>query len=241
MEELLHEVLPPSVATKLFRGETVEPEFFESVTVYFSDIVGFTTISSKSSPMEVMAFLNDLWTVFDGIIEKFDVYKVDTIGDAYMVCSGLPQRNGIRHCKNIADLAFGLLARCSKFEIRHMPGENLKIRVGMNSGKVTAGIVGSKMPQYCVFGDTVNVASRMESTSLPYHVQVSETTHDLLKENFPKYKMALRGDVDVKGKGSLKTYWLIPPNDHSVYSVMPPSKFQYNKSADSTISLNLDI
>lgn len=113
---------------------------------------------------QVVDLLNDLYTLFDSTIEYYDVYKVETIGDAYMVVSGLPKTNGIQHAGEIASLSLHLLDSIRKFTIRHRPNDTLKLRIGIHSGACVAGVVGLKMPRYCLFGDTVNTASRMEST-----------------------------------------------------------------------------
>uniref|UniRef100_A0A673K9B5 Guanylate cyclase n=1 Tax=Sinocyclocheilus rhinocerous TaxID=307959 RepID=A0A673K9B5_9TELE len=207
-EALLYQILPHSVAEQLKRGETVQAEAFDSVTIYFSDIVGFTALSAESTPMQVVTLLNDLYICFDAIIDNFDVYKVETIGDAYMVVSGLPVRNGKLHGHEIARMSLALLEAVKTFKIRHRPDEQLKLRIGIHSGPVCAGVVGLKMPRYCLFGDTVNTSSRMESNGEPLKIHVSSATRDVLQE-FSCFQLELRGDVEMKGKGKMRTYWLL--------------------------------
>ncbi|XP_035692506.1 atrial natriuretic peptide receptor 1-like [Branchiostoma floridae] len=132
-DELLYRMIPIFVANKLKVGETIAPQTFESVTVYFSDIVGFTKLAAASSPLQVVDFLNDLYTLFDGVIEKYDVYKVETIGDAYMVASGLPELNGNRHVSEIATMALELLSCLKNFTIRHLPQKQLQLRCGFHT------------------------------------------------------------------------------------------------------------
>ncbi|XP_046971836.1 atrial natriuretic peptide receptor 1 isoform X1 [Vanessa cardui] len=207
-EELLYQLLPKSVASQLINGESVVAETFEQVTIYFSDIVGFTALSATSTPMQVVDLLNDLYTCFDSIVENYDVYKVETIGDAYMVVSGLPERNGTRHACEVARMALALLNAVRRFKIRHRPLDQLKLRIGLHSGPCVAGVVGLKMPRYCLFGDTVNTASRMESNGEALKIHVSPTTKALL-DSFGTFRLECRGEVAMKGKGVLVTYWLL--------------------------------
>uniref|UniRef100_A0A3Q0SQE5 Guanylate cyclase n=1 Tax=Amphilophus citrinellus TaxID=61819 RepID=A0A3Q0SQE5_AMPCI len=208
-EKLLSEMLPPSVAEALKTGATVQPEYFDQVTIYFSDIVGFTTISSLSDPIEVVDLLNDLYTLFDAVLSNHDVYKVETIGDAYMVASGLPKRNGNKHAAEIANMSLNILSSVGTFHMRHMPDVPVRIRIGIHSGPCVAGVVGLTMPRYCLFGDTVNTASRMESTGLPYRIHVNMSTVKILRSLNEGYKIEVRGKTELKGKGIEETYWLV--------------------------------
>lgn len=172
-----------------------------------SDIVGFTKICSQSTPLQVVNFLNDLYSCFDRIIGFYDVYKVETIGDAYMCVSGLPERNGDDHAREIGLMALAILDAVKSFTIQHKPDYQLQIRIGVNSGSVCAGVVGQRMPRFCLFGDTVNTASRLESTGEPLKIQVSEATK-IIFDKFGTFRVELRGDVELKGKGKVTTYWL---------------------------------
>lgn len=197
LQNLLHQILPPSVADTLSRGQAVQPETFESVSIFFSDIVGFTSLSAASSPLEVVTMLNELYTTFDAVVDLHDVYKVETIGDAYMVISGLPRRNGIAHAAALSTMALDLMEAAQRFRISHRPNEQLHMRAGIHSGSVVAGVIGLKMPRYCLFGDTVNTASRMESTSVAMKIQISEATQTLL-ETLGGFVTAERGPLEIK-------------------------------------------
>ncbi|XP_062844877.1 retinal guanylyl cyclase 1 [Trichomycterus rosablanca] len=221
-DALVAQMLPKSVALALKKGKPVKPEHFSEATLYFSDIVGFTTISALSEPIEVVDLLNDLYTLFDSIIHQHDVYKVETIGDAYMVASGVPTRNGNRHAAEMANMSLDILSCIGTFKLRHMPSVKVKIRIGLHSGPVVAGVVGLTMPRYCLFGDTVNTASRMESTGLPYRIHVNQSTFDVLKELNLGYQIHSRGRTELKGKGIEETYWLVGREGFNKPLPVPP-------------------
>ncbi|XP_044174474.1 atrial natriuretic peptide receptor 1-like [Acropora millepora] len=206
-DALLYRMLPQSVAEQLKRGEPVTAELFDQVTIFFSDIVGFTNLASESKPLEIVNLLNDLYTCFDHIIDCHDVYKVETIGDSYMVVSGLPKRNGISHAGQIANMSLDLLSDMSHFEIKHLPEKQLQLRIGIHTGSCVAGVVGLKMPRYCLFGDTVNTASRMESSGLALRIHVSSHCKEIL-DKIGGYYLEERGWTSMKGKGCLFTYFL---------------------------------
>ncbi|XP_022917682.1 receptor-type guanylate cyclase Gyc76C-like [Onthophagus taurus] len=213
--DLLHRMLPKPVAEKLTAGCGIEPEWFDMVTIYFSDIVGFTAMSAESTPLQVVNFLNDLYTVFDRIIRGYDVYKVETIGDAYMVVSGLPVRNNAYHTGEIASMALDLLSHVRDHRIPHRPNETVKLRIGIHTGPVVAGVVGLTMPRYCLFGDTVNTASRMESNGEPLKIHISVQCKEAL-DKLGGYIVEERGLVNMKGKGAVLTYWLVGATDNAI-------------------------
>ncbi|KAG8177290.1 hypothetical protein JTE90_007206 [Oedothorax gibbosus] len=238
-EDLLYQLLPKSVASQLIKGESVTAEAFDGVTIYFSDIVGFTEMSADCTPMEVVDLLNDLYTCFDSIIENFDVYKVETIGDAYMVVSGLPVRNGNLHAREIARMSLALLHTVKSFAIRHRPREKLRLRIGLHTGPCAAGVVGLKMPRYCLFGDTVNTASRMESTGSPLRIHLSSKTKEVL-DTFQTFLLECRGDIEIKGKGKMTTYWLVgekqPQQNHQPNTPIAPEVKKDQATNTSTLT-----
>ncbi|XP_076581645.1 retinal guanylyl cyclase 2-like [Chaetodon auriga] len=218
-EKLVGQLLPKSVAQALKKGRPVQPEHYSDCTLYFSDIVGFTTISALSEPIEVVDLLNDLYTMFDAIIATHDVYKVETIGDAYMVASGVPNRNGIRHAAEVANMSLDILHSIAAFKIRHMPEIKVKIRIGLHSGAVVAGVVGLTMPRYCLFGDTVTTASHMEATGLPYRIHVSLSTVKALTSLKLGYHIDTR---KAQVKGTVDTYWLMGRDGFDKPLPVPP-------------------
>nr|XP_015800832.2 guanylyl cyclase C isoform X2 [Nothobranchius furzeri] len=222
-------LLPGPVVRSLKETGRVEPELFKQVTIYFSDIVGFTTLCHYSTPMEVVDMLNDIYNNFDSILDHHDVYKVETIGDAYMVASGLPKRNGDRHAVDIAHMALDILSFVGTFELKHLPGIPLWIRIGVHSGPCAAGVVGNKMPRYCLFGDTVNTASRMESTGLPLRIHTSQSTINILQRADCNFEFERRGETYLKGKGKEVTYWLTGVTGSKYNLPTPPTAENFQR------------
>ncbi len=207
---LLNEFLPPSVAAKLSAGVNVQPEAFDNVTIFISDIVGFTNISFQSSPLQIVQMLNSVYSMFDYLVRKFDVHKFATIGDAYMVASGVPIINGNKHAAEICHMAVALLKAIHSLPIEHLPTEHLRIRIGIHSGPCVAGVAGIKMPQYLLFGDALDIAARMESRGEAMKIHISETTVLLITET-NMFRVEKRGCCHIKGAQNLVTYWLFSP------------------------------
>ncbi|XP_031417083.1 heat-stable enterotoxin receptor isoform X2 [Clupea harengus] len=228
-DNLNFRLLPGPVVRSLKETGSVEPELFDEVTIYFSDIVGFTTLCHYSTPMEVVDMLNNIYKNFDSILDNHDVYKVETIGDAYMVASGLPNRNGNRHARDICRMALDILAFMGTFELCHLPGIPLWIRIGVHSGPCAAGVVGIKMPRYCLFGDTVNTTSRMESTGLPLRIHVSQSTINILERTDSSFEYEKRGETYLKGKGKEMTYWLTGVKGQDYNLPTPPTAENFQR------------
>ncbi|KAL3124922.1 hypothetical protein niasHT_001815 [Heterodera trifolii] len=230
-DKLLNQLLPSYVANELKLGRSVPPKTFKTASVMFSDIVGFTTLCSSSTPIEVVTMLNTVYTGFDDLINKHEAYKVETIGDAYMVVSGIPQEIGVRHLMHLSDIALEFLYYLKSFEIPHRKPQKIKIRIGLHTGPVAAGVVGLSTPRYCLFGDTVNMASRMESTGLPEKIQCSEYYMEALHKHYPEFRTVPRGKIDIKGKGECFTHWLegkVGQEDESPYAPSPELLSQVN-------------
>jgi adenylate cyclase len=203
-DALLLNILPASVVERMRRGEVEIADRFPDATILFSDLVGFTDLAGRSSPGRIIEMLNQLFSAFDALAKKFRLEKIKTIGDAYMVAGGLPEEQP-EHALAVADMAIGMIE--AVHEIGTGFDEPLQTRIGIHSGDVVAGIIGRHRFIYDVWGDTVNTASRLESSGVPNRVQISEATYQRVKNSF---HCEPRGELDIKGKGRLLTYFLGP-------------------------------
>lgn len=201
-ERLLLNVLPQSIVEQLKREGTVAAESFSDVSVLFADIVGFTELAARQDPEMLIQVLNDLFSTFDSLVDSGKLEKIKTIGDCYMVVSGAPTPRP-DHAQAIAELALGLKEAVVQYNKKNQT--EFSVRIGINSGPVVAGVIGTKKFSYDLWGDTVNVASRMESNGFPNEIQVTERTYGLLRN---RYTFEDRGEVVIKGKGNVRTYLL---------------------------------
>ena len=202
-ERLLLNILPLPIAERLKQDPSAIAEQFDEVSILFADIVGFTPLSARVKPTQLVNLLNEIFSSFDSLTEKHGLEKIKTIGDAYMVAGGLPLPKP-NHAEAIAQMALDMQQAIARFQAKY--SEHLQIRIGINTGSVVAGVIGSKKFIYDLWGDAVNVASRMESSGLPGKIQVTQETYERLKN---RYQFEKRGQVAVKGRGEMTTYWLI--------------------------------
>jgi len=201
-EKLLLNVLPKSIANRLKDNDMRIADSHESVTILFADIVGFTKMTASMPPAELVDLLSQLFSCFDKLADQHGLEKIKTIGDGYMVVGGAPVSRE-DHADVIAQLALEMQRELAAFN--EQTGKNLQMRIGISSGPVVAGVIGTSKFAYDIWGDSVNMASRMEKTGLPDTIQVSEATYQLLKNN---HKLELRGLIEIKGKGNVNTYLL---------------------------------
>jgi class 3 adenylate cyclase len=202
-ERLLLNILPQAIISRLNEGETVIADHLSNVTILFSDLVGFTKLSSSLSAADLVRLMNELFSQFDRLALGLGIEKIKTIGDAYMLVGGLPEPRA-DHAHAVADMALAMVEVVERMN-REL-STPLKIRVGMNSGDVVSGVIGTHKFAYDIWGDAVNIASRMESHSLPNRIQVSAATHRHIHERF---RLEPHGRVEVKGKGPMETYFLL--------------------------------
>ncbi len=203
-EALLLNILPAAIAERLKAGEETIADDCESATVLFADLVGFTALSREMPAKRLVALLNDLYSRFDRLVEKHGVEKIKTIGDAYMVAGGTPG-SAPRHAVAVANLALDM--REVSVDFRHAHGLDLKLRIGIHSGAVVAGVIGERKFAYDLWGDTVNIASRMESHGLPDEIQITDATRTLLADS---HAIQPRGEIALKGHRPMQAFLLQP-------------------------------
>ena len=204
-ENLLLNILPSSIAEKLKADTQTIADHFEEASILFADVVGFTPLSQRLPPAEVVGMLDHLFRHFDDLAERHGLEKIKTIGDAYMVAAGVPTPRP-DHARAMAIMALDMReAMRSEDAVGHL---GLDVRIGINSGPVVAGVIGRKRFLYDLWGDAVNTASRMESQGTPGQIQVTRATYELLRDEFV---FEPRGTVDVKGKGDMETWYLVGP------------------------------
>ncbi|MEB3273980.1 MAG: adenylate/guanylate cyclase domain-containing protein [Prochlorothrix sp.] len=201
-ERLLLNMLPASVAEQLKNSDQAIADRFEEATILFADLVDFTQLSTVLKPTALVQLLNDLFSEFDCEVEALGLEKIKTVGDAYLVVGGVPLPRS-DHATAVAHLALAMRRIVAQFS--QSRGLNLRIRIGINTGEVVAGVIGLKKFVYDLWGDAVNIASRMESHGLPMEIQVSESSYELLKHEF---EFVDRGLIEVKGKGQMRAYLL---------------------------------
>ena len=208
-DHLLLNILPAAIVENLKKGEDSPAQRFDSATVLFADIVDFTSIAARMLPLELVNLLNQIFSMFDQLTEKHGLEKIKTIGDAYMVAGGLPVPRA-DHLEAIANMALDMQEAIADFQTDR--GEPFQIRIGIHTGPVVAGVIGTKKFIYDLWGDTVNVASRMECQGLPGYIQVTTDIYELLKD---RYLFEERGTIAIKGKGEMIAYWLKAKKDGS--------------------------
>lgn len=202
-EKLLLNILPEKVAERLKNQDGAIADHFDQVTILFADIVNFTVLASRLPPLALVNLLNGVFSAFDALAQQYRLEKIKTIGDAYMVAAGLPEAR-TDHADAIADMALAMQQSIQHFVTD--TGEPLQLRIGINSGIVVAGVIGKNKFIYDLWGDTVNIASRMEACGSSGLIQVTEATYLLLQD---RYLFEQRGEIAVKGKGKMMTYWLL--------------------------------
>jgi adenylate cyclase len=207
-DALLMNVLPGSIAERLKVATGSIADHFDSASILFADVVDFTPLSRRLAPAEVVGMLDRLFSHFDTLVERHGLEKIKTIGDCYMAAAGVPDPLP-DHARKAALLALDMRDTVATSGVAGQPG--LQLRIGINSGPVVAGVIGTKRFLYDLWGDAVNTASRMEAHGMPGEIQITRTTYELLKNEFVCRR---RGTVEVKGQGPMETWYLVAPRSN---------------------------
>lgn len=201
-DHLLLSIFPEPIAKELRNSNRSVADSFENVTILFADIVGFTRFSSTMSPDELVKMLDEIFSEFDNLVDKYDIEKIKTIGDAYMAVGGLPTPSD-DHCRNVADLALEINQIIKR---KYAQKYDLQLRIGIHTGKAVAGVIGKKKFSYDLWGDSVNIASRFESGGQPEKIHITEDVKNVLGDD---YIFENCGEILIKGKGLMKSYFLL--------------------------------
>jgi class 3 adenylate cyclase len=214
-DELLHNILPHETAVELIESGQAKTRHYESVSVLFSDFKGFTQLSEKLEPNALVNQLDEYFKLFDSNTVKFGIEKIKTIGDAYMCAAGLPNASS-NHAQDLVGFAFTMLESVEQLNSRNAEKglPNWQLRIGIHSGPVIAGVVGDKKFAYDIWGDTVNIASRMESSGSVGQINISEATHVLISD---QYECEARGKIKAKNKGSMDMFFVLNSKNQSIH------------------------
>ncbi|KAI0236617.1 Atrial natriuretic peptide receptor 1 [Lamellibrachia satsuma] len=211
--------LPRHVADAMKEGKAIESDCFDSVSIYVSDIVDFHPLIAVSTPKEIADMLNKLWGTFEQIAKKFDIYQIDAMGDAYVLASGPSHNNALWQAQQIAAYALSVMRKLKDYRIPHKPDKPLRLRIGIHAGPCVGGVVGNKIPRYCLFGDTMTIATQMELHGEPSKIHTSQTMKRLL-DAVGDFHLDYNSELQIKGLAKMNTYWLkrYSPSDATTIS-----------------------
>lgn len=206
-EDLLFHIMPRRIAETLRMDLQIRPEMHNNVSVMVADVCRFTELCETTIPVQVIEILQDLFSSFDDIVSRYEAFKVENVGDGYLLVSGLEPTP--YHLREVCRIALDIIHFVDHYHIKHNAKLTMKVKLGIHSGAVASGILGSSAPRFCIFGDTVNMACRMANLSEPQKIQMSESIAETVRTRYPGFNLEERGFVDVKGKGPVYTFYLI--------------------------------
>ncbi|RCN53324.1 adenylate/guanylate cyclase catalytic domain protein [Ancylostoma caninum] len=215
-ENLLFHIMPRKVAEDLRQGIPICSAMHPSVSLMLTDVCKFTELCDSCIPVHIIDILQDLYSSFDEIVQRFQAFKVENVGDNYMIVSGLDEIP--YHLAEVCKIAIEILEFVSKYEMKHRKDMKLQVKIGINCGAVASGILGSSAPRFCLFGDTVNMVCRMAALSEPGRIHITEGAANLIRNRYQVFTVEERGLVEVKGKGPTCTYWLTGCADSEIPS-----------------------
>ncbi|KAK6744884.1 hypothetical protein RB195_011541 [Necator americanus] len=229
MDVILRDIMPMSIANQLMNGEVIEACEYDQATVMFSDVPNFQSILPYSKPKDIVQMLNDLFHRFDRLVVMHKVYKVETVGDSYMTVGGIPEQLP-EHAEMICHVAIGMLWE-TRSVIEPVTKKSVQVRIGIHSGPLVTGVVAVKMPRYCLFGDTVSMASSMELHGLPGKIHCSEKSYKYAMQT-GRFEFTSRGRINIKGKGEVETYFLIRSTKKSVWEIVDRERDVHKNTID---------